>query len=221
MSIYCCSDLHGSKELYNKIINFIMPEDTLVILGDLCDRGLAGYEIMEDALKRENVIYLKGNHEDLFVKAAREHIDSKNHSIFWRKAHFENGGKLTFNKWRADGCPKNILNQLDNLEDSAVYTNINNQKIYLTHSGNLQDPLWDRKHFRIKQTIEDNTLYIHGHTPIGIMRDLKFYDKTAKPMAPFVYNDGHKINIDCGTPYTRLIVLLNLDTLKPIIIKEI
>ena len=132
---FVVSDIHSfytelKKELYKKGFRVNNKEHILILCGDAFDRSSEAvkmYKFLKKLNNQNRLIYIRGNHEDLFVKAAREHIDSKNHSIFWRKAHFENGGKPTFNKWRADGCPENILNQLDKLEESAVYENINNK----------------------------------------------------------------------------------------------
>ena len=69
MSAYCCSDLHGNKIIYDKIIDYV-GDNKLFILGDLCDRGPDGYAMIKDALSRSNITYIKGNHEELFVNAA-------------------------------------------------------------------------------------------------------------------------------------------------------
>ena len=39
MSTYCCSDIHGVYKLYEKIKDFIGPEDKVYFLGDAVDRG--------------------------------------------------------------------------------------------------------------------------------------------------------------------------------------
>lgn len=39
MSVYAVSDLHGMYELYQKISDFLKPEDKVYCLGDCGDRG--------------------------------------------------------------------------------------------------------------------------------------------------------------------------------------
>lgn len=73
MSAYCCSDLHGNKIIYDKIIDYV-GDNKLFVLGDLCDRGSDGYDMIKDALSRSNITYIKGNHEELFVNAAQDII---------------------------------------------------------------------------------------------------------------------------------------------------
>ena len=64
---YAISDIHGCYEEYIKLlekINF-SENDTLYILGDICDRGEKPMEIYNDIMARDNVIPLFGNHEHL------------------------------------------------------------------------------------------------------------------------------------------------------------
>ena len=65
MATYVCSDIHGLSQKYYSLLDKIDCEhgDTLIILGDVIDRGPDGFEILMDALKRENVHLLMGNHE--------------------------------------------------------------------------------------------------------------------------------------------------------------
>lgn len=224
MGIWCCSDLHGQKDLYDKILEIINPEDTLVILGDLCDRGKYGYDMMKDALSRDNILYLKGNHEDLFVKAAREYKDPNNIDNIeneYQIWHKENGGKITFDRWKINGSNMNFINQIDKLDKSVRYTNTSGKNIILTHSGSLTDPLWDRTHYIKDEEIEENVIIVHGHTPIPCLMEDRGFNKgikITKKVIPFYYNNNQKICIDCGSAWTNIAVLLNLDTFEKIII---
>lgn len=222
MSIWCCSDLHGQKNLYDKILETIKPEDTLVILGDLCDRGKYGYEMMKDALSRDNILYLKGNHEDLFVKAAREYKDPANTENENQSLHKANGGRTTFNYWRSDGSNMNFINQIAKLDKSVCYTNTSGKNIILTHSGSLTDPLWDRTHYVRDKKVEENIIIVHGHTPIPCLMEDRGFNKGIKiteEYIPFYYNNNQKICIDCGSAWTNIAVLLNLDTFEKVVIQ--
>ena len=75
---YVFSDLHGQGKLWEQIKNFKAkdPSIGLVYLGDACDRGPDGYKIMKEMLAMPNVIYLMGNHEDLFVRSCFEIKDA-------------------------------------------------------------------------------------------------------------------------------------------------
>lgn len=47
MSVYAVSDLHGMYELYQKISNFLKPEDKVYCLGDCGDRGPQPWETIK------------------------------------------------------------------------------------------------------------------------------------------------------------------------------
>ena len=63
--VYAMSDLHGCYDLYIKMLEKIKfsDEDTLYILGDVTDRGEDGIKILQDMMKRKNVIPILGNHD--------------------------------------------------------------------------------------------------------------------------------------------------------------
>ena len=47
MSVYALADLHGNGTIYNKIKNFLKPNDTVYFLGDAIDRGPDGWTILK------------------------------------------------------------------------------------------------------------------------------------------------------------------------------
>lgn len=63
--IYVCSDIHGHYGLYLALLErlSLKPSDTLYILGDVIDRGPDGIKILQDMMKRPNVVPILGNHE--------------------------------------------------------------------------------------------------------------------------------------------------------------
>ena len=78
MKYYVTSDLHGFyTPLIKALTNAGYFEDSephkLIILGDLFDRGKEPKELQNfilDLMSRDEVILIKGNHEDLFVEFA-------------------------------------------------------------------------------------------------------------------------------------------------------
>ena len=65
MGVYACSDLHGRLDLFKQIQNFLKPDDTLFILGDVIDRGPNGWKLFKEVKRDKRCILLKGNHEDM------------------------------------------------------------------------------------------------------------------------------------------------------------
>lgn len=92
--VYAISDIHGQIDLFEKLLKDFDPRmHQLVLIGDLNDRGphskacfLRGKELVE----RYQAIYLRGNHEDYFLKflAHPEEVADK----YWL-----NGGQETIN----------------------------------------------------------------------------------------------------------------------------
>ena len=144
--IFFFTDIHGCYDLYRAAMTYCFeqdPECTIIFGGDACDRGKNGYKIMKDLLNNPQVIYLKGNHEDLFVKAAqfimndyREKLDDDyiwtylyncEMSDFANKEvllHLYNGGYTTLHDWMIDGMSKDFVDRIDNLPITFTYNDI-------------------------------------------------------------------------------------------------
>lgn len=150
--IFYFTDIHGHYDLYSAIINWCRakdPECTIIYGGDGCDRGPYGYRIMRELLDNPQVIYLKGNHEDMFVKAAREIIGfhagsdetytklkSKN-SIYAKQVltmcdrytmpnlylHLYNDGERTIIDWIVDGANEDFIDKIEHLPLTFSYEN--------------------------------------------------------------------------------------------------
>ena len=66
---YVMSDIHGMGSLLEEMLEKIRfsGQDTLYILGDMIDRGMEPAKVLDLVSSTENIIALKGNHEDEFV----------------------------------------------------------------------------------------------------------------------------------------------------------
>ena len=145
--IFFFTDIHGMYDLYRAIMDYCNeqdPEATIIFGGDACDRGPNGYRIMKELLDNPYVIYLKGNHEDMFVKAAREIKEMFNfegadkekiHKVLNACKHFDykfaaiqdslyNGGLATLTDWILDGMPLDIVARIKNLPLTFSYNDI-------------------------------------------------------------------------------------------------
>ena len=190
MAVYAWADLHGRIDLLWKGIMYINPEDKVYFLGDAADRGKDGWEIIKYILNDERFTYIKGNHEDLMVKALNgwepydgDPIDRPfywNHDInLW----YYNGGEVTHEAFENDESISNeekikILHTLKNLPFVCVYKNTKGQNVILSHAGyddidngDEEQFIWDRNHLMFYDTWdgEDNEIIVHGHTPIELM----------------------------------------------------
>jgi Predicted phosphohydrolases len=77
----CISDIHGCFDQFEqllKVAKYNPDKDKLVLLGDYVDRGMKSKQVLAKAMqlhKEYGVIVLKGNHDDMFVKAIRDKED--------------------------------------------------------------------------------------------------------------------------------------------------
>ena len=235
MKHYVMSDIHGMGGLFDEVMSFLNEQDEyqLIFLGDACDRGPDGYRIMKSLLENPNVIYLKGNHEDLFVKAAQEakaQALEENTSIQklieqcgsvyefmmfnggWdMRLYLQNGGQPTFEAWIENGASMSFVNEIAKL---PIYHCLND-KIDMFHAGstsyhletmNEQEMLWDREHFDCKWLYgEGDRLLIHGHTPVKYIYDW-ITEETPRIWKPLRYSEN-KICMDTAAFRTETIGL--------------
>lgn len=141
--VFYFTDIHGQLPLFNRIMQFIQEQDedaTIIYGGDACDRGPEGYAIMNALLDNPQVVYLKGNHEDMFVRAARALLvylpedDSFDPTLascyleeFYQDENVElaiwNGGKSTLTDWILDGAPRSFVERINDLPVIYSYEN--------------------------------------------------------------------------------------------------
>lgn len=135
--IFALTDVHGHYDLYRAAIDWCTEQDSecsIIYCGDACDRGPNGYRIMRELLDNPQVVYLKGNHEDMFARAARFIINDYNgpkdpevfsnylHSLAMRDYYASqvadclyNGGRPTLMEWFKDGMSNEFVSRIDKL----------------------------------------------------------------------------------------------------------
>lgn len=67
--IYICTDIHGLYDRYEKLLEKLnlQDQDVLYVLGDMIDRGPDGIKILQDMMKRKNIVPFLGNHEHMML----------------------------------------------------------------------------------------------------------------------------------------------------------
>lgn len=238
MAVYACSDLHGQLHLFEEIKSYLKPKDTIYFLGDAIDRGDNGWQICKEILDDPRFIYIKGNHEDMMLKAIYNIKEFKEDTFVWSSdmdLWFYNGGEVTYNAIIEDKDFYPYFQRIKCLPSLIIYYNkIGN--IFLSHAGldpgidfihsspKEENLLWDRSHY-IDDCFYGNKFeyVIHGHTPNPyLVKEINYHkDKNNKYTyhygdGAFWYAGGHKCCIDCGAHYTNTTVLLNLDTFEEI-----
>lgn len=209
---YCFSDLHGELGLFKQIQEFLQKDDTCYILGDVIDRGEHGITILKEVMKDKRFKMLLGNHEQMLIEQLKDLADG--YTDFY--GYFQNGGLPTWEEF--------IMSSEE--EQGEIYQFITHLPIkvqykdkILCHAGyhpgvsveTKEVLLWDRSHLDYTSPIAGEEYIIHGHTPSCFIQEgyfgvLQYHEK--------------KICLDCGTPYSKKIGILDLDSLEIIYFKE-
>lgn len=172
MSTFIISDLHGCNDAFRKALKFIKLKktDTLILLGDLIDRGNDSKGVLDTVLlliqNDFKIICLKGNHEQMFLDA----FDSIQSKVNWLK----NGGEATLSSFYTSSMEKIPENYIDFIKSFSMYYSYEN--FIFVHAGlnmTLEDPfsdlntmLWVRnpEEYLDENWLKDRVV-IHGHNP--------------------------------------------------------
>lgn len=224
MSVYAISDLHGNLNIFNQIKQYIEKNDIVYVLGDCGDRGPEPWKTITEVAKDGRFIYLKGNHEDMLIKAYKEYKETE--SIYGQNCSLliQNGGFETLMQMSENNYPMAWCSFLNSRPFFEVYNNKNHYPIYLSHAGftpytNFQvkqnNLIWDRFHFYDNQLKKEwkPGIVVHGHTPIQIMCDELGIEM---PKGALWYSNNKKVCIDRATYHSKELVMLNLDTFEEI-----
>lgn len=217
MATYVMSDVHGSKDKYDKMLLEIDLKytDDVYILGDVIDRGCDGIEILQDIMKRKNITLLMGNHEYMmkeYYMAVRHELDE---SLGW----------AVMDRWERNGCAPTIaqFEQLDKEEQASILAYIDELPIaitdleigdalyYFVHACPVMEMtkgtlylstlvnveverfIWDR--FKVDQVFFEDRIVVVGHTPTTHLQ-------TRRPHAIWKGKSSlgqtNIIDIDCG-----------------------
>ena len=71
---YVISDIHGCYTEFLELLDKIgfSNEDELYVLGDAMDRGPEPIKVIQDLMRRANVTYILGNHDDMMLQSLRK-----------------------------------------------------------------------------------------------------------------------------------------------------
>ena len=211
---YVISDIHGHSDTYFKMLKAISfsKDDTLIVLGDVCDRGNDPATIYLDLMQRKNAICLKGNHE-LMAESVLPYMYSlkakPSRSIY--KANYnrwiDNGGEATMLSFYqySDSTRLKILEYIQNMPYYLELC-IGDKSFILTHGGidnymegkplneyTPQELVWARPDYDTPLWDDKSKFLIVGHTPTMTFR---------KDRPPLIYRGkGNIIDIDCGEAY--------------------
>jgi len=222
MKRYVIGDIHGRYKALIEVLqkaNFDYNTDKLIVLGDIVDGGTKTYEVIEELLKINNLVYVLGNHDEWFIK----HISGNWLNEIW----IQQGGANTLKSYGAKVnqarfiseqseidlrnmvvpiTHQNFLNKgmMFYVEDNMVFVHGGlNPAIPKIESQSNKDLLWDRNiiNYAEKNKILNYDKVFIGHTTTqfkdNIMHPLKF---------------NNLIMMDCGAGWNGKLAIMNIDT---------
>lgn len=224
---YVMSDIHGCSDKYQKMLELINfnNDDTLYILGDVIDRGKDGIKVLSDIMKRENMVFIMGNHEYMAMQCLPFLLDDPSNA---RIQDMDFDDIMNLQLWISNKCGPTIkeLDAKTKYERIAVYKFLKKAKYYeevkagentfvLSHGVvdnyallNSLDEC-DPKCFLYGRPDENpinsgDKFFVFGHTPVQLLsKDNKI-----------LYKDN-LIDIDCGCVFKGgRLGCLCLDTLE-------
>lgn len=224
---YVISDIHGCYNEYIKALEAVdfNDDDILYVLGDCIDRGYASIKVLQDMMRRPNVIPFLGNHEYLAIKVLEKLCGETTEQNVETQIPPEtmqaytdwmfNGGDSTLEEFRALSLSEQYK-IIDYLDDFSLYDKVcvNGQNYLLVHGG--LEP------FSEGMTIEDfsvpQLLFSRADLDRVYFKDIY----TITGHTPTISEEGNKgtvikrnnhISIDCGCVfgYNLSIYCLEID----------
>lgn len=186
MKMFIVSDIHGMYKEFKEILTNWNREDTLVVLGDMIDRGPKSLKVIRKVMRLterhpDKVLSFRGNHEDLFLNFINNtdnlgagelyyHCGKETIKQLMKKAKDDTG---IHNYEAVKATIKRLYaREIDFLNKTLYYKIIG--KVLLTHAGfeseskdltdtSEDDFLWIREHYKNPNLTD--YVNVFGHTP--------------------------------------------------------
>ena len=229
MKTFVIGDIHGRFEALKEVLTvskFNYKEDKLILLGDIVDGGYNTYLVVEELLKIKNLIFVLGNHDEMFMT----HISSGWAEEIW----LQQGGANTLQSYGSKiiklGRDWNESTKMNNKDlnipvthqeffNKAVYYHIEdnmcfvhggfNPKIPKMESQSKFDLLWDRNliEYAKKNIIKQFDKVFVGHSTTQSQGDNIGIDNC---LVPIKFNN--LIMMDCGAGWNGCLAIMDINT---------
>ena len=132
---FVIGDIHGCYYTLLDLLNKLPKDSRIIMIGDLCDRGLYSKEVIDFVIKN-NYECVLGNHEDFMLKHIDDYFNERANR-WYDNPHI--GGKETINSYKGD--VKTLKEHIEYLKTLPKYILID--KFFITHGLGL--PYFNRK----------------------------------------------------------------------------
>lgn len=219
---FVMSDIHGCHaEMTQALTHWNRESETLVVLGDLIDRGPDSMKVVQTLMQLkkdypEKVVVLRGNHDYMFTTWLLE-TDKEDLAYYYTETHVETvksffghdaSGKKRYKKSSRQQRAEHILYkhraELQFLAGLPLFHETDN--CIFVHAGiNLEIPDWRtdtkamyniRNPFIYSSKVAPKTVFF-GHTPTEFIRNEKYNS------AVWFSEHGDKVGIDGGCVFGR------------------
>ncbi len=168
-------DIHGCLDLFDRLLDQVAPgpDDRLILLGDLIDRGPDSFGVIERVLALRPVLpqltVLRGNHEQMLL----DYLTGRDTLMF-----LANGGGATLSSYRRAGFDtipdehRDFFAGLPSLhrEDGFIFVHAGLRPGIPVDQQQEDDLLWIRGPF-LHSDWDFGATVVFGHTPqAGILR---------------------------------------------------
>lgn len=207
MAYYVMGDIHGEADRFHAMLKKIRfsEDDTLILLGDVIDRGPDGIALLLEIMEMPNVVMLLGNHEDMMLKYLSPSATGTEIRR-WNK----NGNAPTLAAYLKQKAKvqQRILGYLRGLP-THIELKVNDKRFYLVHGfpgENEHDEVWTRPTMESENPIPECKLII-GHTKVLSMiqpeekRIAHAMDLEDKHEHLKILHTPGFFNMDCGCGY--------------------
>lgn len=204
------SDIHGMYSDFRHVLDvaeYNPDSDRLFLLGDYIDRGDASGATLKfvQELSKDGAIVLKGNHEDMMLRAATDR--------YWRTVWLSNGGDATlqsFGRTIPDWALE-FISSLPLYHEEPDYI--------LVHAGlrpgvplkqqSSDDLLWIRDEFILHY---EGKPVVFGHTPVALLHGPNTRISNPHDRRWDLWRGKDKVGIDTGAAWDGYVTLVDLDT---------
>lgn len=228
--IYCVSDIHGEYDLFFKLLEKIKfsDSDTLIICGDLIDKGEKSMGLVKRVYKMPNVKCIVGNHEYDFLKYYWSLMQSSpksfDETLIRLQQYFPYDGKLL--DWEMIDWLESLPFYIEEESFICVHAGIpldKNGVLQPLNSARAEQLVYDRT-FKDSNVIpRQSKCVIFGHTPtsyLGQNGKIIKYMRTETKYHGKNICDYYKIHIDTGAYLSRILGCIRIDDCEEFYVKE-
>ena len=223
MAHYVMGDIHGEADRFHAMLKKIRfsEDDTLILLGDVIDRGQDGIALLLEIMEMPNAIMLLGNHEYMMLQYLSPDATSTEIRRWNRNGNAPTLAAYLKQKAKVQQRIKTYLRT----RPTHLELEINGNSFYMVHGfpgANVHDEVWTRPTMESKNPIPDCRLII-GHTKVLSMiqpeekRIAYAMDLEDKVEHLKILHTPGFINLDCGCGYDmqiKALACLELESMR-------